>query len=68
MVNVIEQFKATTGDYVVISAINGFIPDVLMCQTVTTLGYPIALKGGYAHTVKDLQVDNSNNKVLLMAK
>ena len=66
MGNVIEQFKATTGEYVVISAIGGFIPDVLMCQTVTTLGYPIALKGG--STVRDVQADNRNNKVLLLVK
>ena len=68
MGNVIEQFKATTGEYVVISAIGGFIPDVLMCQTVTTLGYPIALKSGYAPTVTDVQADNSSNKVILLVK
>ena len=67
MVNVIEQSKATTGEYVVINAIVGFMPCVLMYLTVTTLDYPIVLKDGYAPAVKDLQTDN-NNKVFLLVK
>ena len=67
MVNVTEQFKATTEEYVVISAIGGFIPGVGMYQIMTTLDHPIVLKDGYAATIKDIQTDKFNsNKVFLL--
>ena len=41
-----------TGEYVVTNVIIGFMPDVLMCLMVTTEGYLIVLKVGYALVVQ----------------
>ena len=59
MVYVIGQFKATTEESVVISAIGGFMPGVLTYHVGTTLDYQIVLKDGYAPTVKTLQTARS---------
>ena len=73
MVNVTGQYKATTEAYVVTSVTIGFISGVLMYQIVTTQGYPIVQKDGFALVVQGLQTDNKlvkchkNNTCILMA-